>query len=174
MLSKEPLRLCTYRDHKNDLDKSFSHILEYLQLSSLPNIPNCDTTYQLPCFKFINLYLWIQVCIAFCIRPCLIARASTTSSCSYTVGLSCITAHNIGPPWYTTQGYSSINNVTILFHISILKPQHNQWLAVSTRFIQKRHILYAFNPFHRPLIGIGLWTNHHRKQTIFLLIVILQ
>ena len=71
---------------------------------------------------------------------------------------------------YTTRGYTSINNVMILFHISIAKSQlHKQCLEVSTRYIQKGHILSAL-PFHQPLIGITLWTNNQRKETIFLLI----
>ena len=42
--------------------RSFSHILKYLQTSSFPNIPICNTTYQLPYFRFIRLHLWIQRC----------------------------------------------------------------------------------------------------------------
>mgnify|MGYP006957855608 CR=1 FL=1 len=49
-----------YPNSRNYLGRSFSHILKYLQTSSLPNIPNCNTTYQLPYLRFINLYLWIQ------------------------------------------------------------------------------------------------------------------
>ena len=56
------------------------------------------------------------------------------------------------------------------FHLSISKPQlRKQFLVVSTRSIQKGHILSTL-PFRWPLIGISLWTNNQWKQTIFLLI----
>ena len=85
---------------KNNLGKSFNHILKYLQISSLPNIPNCNTTYQLPYLRFISLNLWIQRDQFFSIKPCLITIASATSSWSYTIGLSCHTAHNTAPHVY--------------------------------------------------------------------------
>ena len=43
----------------NYLGRSFRHILEYLQTFRLPNIPNCDTTYQLPS-KYTTLLLHLN------------------------------------------------------------------------------------------------------------------
>ena len=43
----------------NYLGRSFRHILEYLQTSSLSNIPNCDTTYQKPS-KYTTLLLHLN------------------------------------------------------------------------------------------------------------------
>ena len=77
---------------RNYLGRSFNHILKYLQTSSLPNLPNCDTTYNchisslsvsICLFKCINVYY---------IKPYLITIAYATSSCSYTIGVSCTTA----------------------------------------------------------------------------------
>ena len=110
--------------------------------------------------------------IFFSIKPCLITIAFAPSSCSYTIGLSYTTAHNIAPRVYTAVGYTGVNNFMIHFHMPIAKPQlHKQCLAVSIRSVQKGHILSTF-PFRHPLTGIALWTNNHQKQTIFLLIFI--
>ena len=112
---------------RNFLGKAFSHILKYLQTLSLPNIPNCNITYQLSYLSFISLYLWIQRYQSFSIKPRLIAIASTTSSCSYTIGLPYTTTHNTTLHVYTARGYTSIDNVMICFHMSIAKPQlHEQ------------------------------------------------
>ena len=117
-----------YPNSRNYLGKSFSHILKYLQTSSLPNIPNCNTTYQLPYLRFIRLYLWIQRDQFFSIKPCLITIAFATSSCSYTISISCTTTHNTTPHVYIARGYIGINNVMIHIHAKPLF--HTQWLEV--------------------------------------------
>ena len=68
ILSEEPLRLCTIFvqiSYINYLGRSISHILEYLQTSSLPNIPICNTTYQLPYLRFMTLFVDSKVSMVF-------------------------------------------------------------------------------------------------------------
>ena len=90
-----------YPNSGNYLSRSFKHILKYLQTQSHPNIPNCNIAYQLPYLRFISLYLWIRRDQIFFIIPYLTIIASATSSCSYSIGFSCTTAHTTAPHVYT-------------------------------------------------------------------------
>ena len=147
---------------RNDLGKYFNHILEYLQTSTLQNI------YQIVILlsNYHILGLSVSICgfkgiNVFCIKPCLIAIASATSSCSYNIGLSCTTSHNIAPYVYIARGYTSINNVMILFHIYISNSRlHKQCLVISTRSVQKGYILSTFPPLS-PTIT---WYNSMNQQ----------
>ena len=132
---------------RNYLDRSFSHIFE------LPS--NIEPSRYTKLWYYFNCYIsgvLISICgfkriNVFCIKSCLIAIEFTTSSCSYTIGLSCTTARNTAPHVYNAWGYIGINNVMVLFHISIAKSQlYKQCLAVSTRSVQKGHMLSTF-PF---------------------------
>ena len=135
---------------RNYLGRSFSHILRYLQTLSLPNIRNCDTTYQLPYLRFIDLYLWIQRYQRFLHHNRLIAIASATSPCSHTIGLFCTTAHNTAPHVYTAQGYTSINSAMIRFDIS--NANHN-----STNYVEQS----LLDPYRKDTYFLhSLFTKH--------------
>ena len=79
----------------NYLGRSFNHTWEYLQTSSLPNIPNCDNTYQLPYFRFIDSICGFGDINVFGIRLCLLARTYATSILADYVRISTLSKHKL-------------------------------------------------------------------------------
>ena len=173
ILSKIPLRLCTISIQIPEIiwaGLSVICILKYLQTSSLPNIPNCNTAYQLPYLRFISLYLWIRRDQIFFHQT--MSHHNSINNLLlfiYSIGLSCTTAHNTAPHVYIALGYIGINNFIICFHMSRAKPQlYKQCLAVSITSVQKGHILSTF-PFRHPLIGKALYSRVFIVFIVFIL-----
>ena len=118
-----------YPNPINYLGRSFSYILEYLQTSNLSNIPNVIlTNCNVSGFLHQTMSHNNSICnIILFIYHWLIWYC---------------------PHVYTTSGYTNINNVTILFHISIARSQlHKQCLTISIRFVQKRANIVYIHPF---------------------------
>ena len=139
----QPLRLCTiFVQILEMFGQVFQSHFEIPSTLSLPNIPNCDTAYQLPYLRFVGLYLWIQRyqfgSLFFSIKPLLIAIAFAISFVHILV-VYLVPLPIIPLPMYThLENNIGINNVMICFHISIAKPQlHKHCLPIPIRFISE-------------------------------------
>ena len=128
-----------YPNPKNYSGNSLSHILKYFQRSSLTNCHIWGLLVSICGFKGIK---------TVSIKPLL-------STYSYNIRWSCTTSHNTTPHVYIAQGCIGINNVMILFHISITKSKlHKQFLTISIRMTQKDHIFSTFTPIPQPFTSI--------------------